>query len=207
MNKVAINTAAIKRPEILTELSKEFGRQCVVLSIQARRIAGQKWEAMCECGREKTGLDIIDWIQHAESLGVGEILVTSVDQDGTLLGPDYELINKVSSIVNVPFIYSGGIRSSDDILDVLNTPKVCGAAIGASLHKRKTTLHRLKSSNVLGDYNQIAIRDDDCSIKDSTFLGSLSGLSVGIIDYGMGNQQSLINAFNALGATPYLSKF
>ena len=102
-DKVAINTAALNNPELITELSEAFGSQCVVLSVQARRKGPNSWEAMAECGREKTGWDVLKWIKKAESLGCGEILLTSVDQDGTMSGPDSELINNVSSLTSVPF--------------------------------------------------------------------------------------------------------
>ena len=97
-DKIAINTAGLKDPKLIKNLVETFGSQCVVISIQARRRFGEKgWEAMTEMGREKSGKDALDWIKEVQEIGVGEILLTSVDQDGTLKNPDFELIKKASS--------------------------------------------------------------------------------------------------------------
>ena len=95
-DKVAINTAAVKRPELISEAADRFGSQCVVLSVQAKYISANKWEVYIECGREKTGIDVYEWIIKAQELGAGEILLTAIDQDGTAKGADLELIKNMS---------------------------------------------------------------------------------------------------------------
>ena len=100
-DKVAINTAATKNPNFLKEASKIFGSQCIVSSIEAKKVKDNKWEAYVDSGRERTGLDVIDWSQKVQQLGIGEILLTSVDKDGTESGLDKELINEVSKKTNV----------------------------------------------------------------------------------------------------------
>ena len=105
-DKVAINTGAIKRPELISEVSQRFGSQCMVLSIEAAKQKDGSWEAYTDNGREHSGLDAIEWSKEAEKLGAGEILLTSVDQDGTYKGFDFDLIKKVSNSVNIPVIAS-----------------------------------------------------------------------------------------------------
>lgn len=113
-DKVAINTAATRRPELITEAARRFGSQCIVLSIEAKsrdaaagRVNG--WEAYTDNGREHTGLDVVAWAEQAVALGAGEILLTSVDREGTRKGMDTDLIEAVSDCVDVPVIASGGV--------------------------------------------------------------------------------------------------
>ena len=130
-DKLAINSAAVK-DSLLYRLSKRFGEQCVVLSVQARKSKDQNsgWEVMIESGREKTSLDLKDWIKKALNFGIGEIFLTSVDQDGTQNGPDYQLIDLISSFVNIPLVVGGGFNSNESISKVLENKKVSGVAIG-----------------------------------------------------------------------------
>ena len=106
-DKVGINTAATKRPELIREVARKFGSQCMVLSIEAKRTSAGKWEAFTDNGREPTGLDVVEWAQRGVELGAGEILLTSVDQEGTRDGFDTDLIAAVASVVPVPVIASG----------------------------------------------------------------------------------------------------
>lgn len=109
-DKVAINTAATRRPELISEAARRFGSQCIVLSVEAKRRAnGEGWEAYTDNGREHTGRDVIEWVQQASALGAGEILLTSVDQEGTRKGMDNDLIKAVGDVANVPVIASGGV--------------------------------------------------------------------------------------------------
>ena len=110
-DKAAINTAAIKRPGLITEVAEAFGSQCMVLSVQAKRNRTQsgKWEAYFDNGREHSGYDVIEWVKRAEELGAGEILLTSVDSEGLQRGGDIPLIKAVCSTVSIPVIYCGGI--------------------------------------------------------------------------------------------------
>lgn len=118
-DKIGINTAVTKRPELIREVARKFGSQCMVLSIEAKRIAEGRWEAYTDNGREKTGLDVIEWAQRGVELGAGEILLTSVDQEGTREGFDTELIAAVSKVVPVPVIASGGMGKLDHVVSAV----------------------------------------------------------------------------------------
>ena len=124
-DKVAINSAAVNNPNLLEGIAKRFGSQCLVLIVDAKRINyEQKWEVYTLQGREKTNVDVIEWIKKGVGLGVGEILVTSIDQDGTLKGYDLDLIKQVSDNVNIPLVACGGAGSLEDIDDVLKSQKI-----------------------------------------------------------------------------------
>ena len=142
--KVIVNTSAIENPSLISDLSKEFGRQCVVLSVQAKK-RGNSWEAFTYYGRDPSGLDVIEWLKRAEDLGIGEAFVSSIDQDGSLLGPDFALAEATSSSVQIPVIISGGIATLDDIFKLATNRKVSGVAIGLALHKEKLDLQDIKS--------------------------------------------------------------
>jgi cyclase len=143
-DKVAINTAAIARPELIREVARRFGSQCMVLSVEAKRIATGKWEAYTDNGRERTGLDVVDWTRRAVELGAGEILLTSVDQEGTRKGFDVALVRAVSTAVPVPVIASGGMGSAQDMLEVLRDGCADAVAIADVLHYRRASLPDLK---------------------------------------------------------------
>ena len=141
--KVIINTAAISNPNLISILSKEFGRQCVVVSIQAKK-RDNYWEALTHCGRSTTGLDVNGWMEVVQSLGAGEIILTSVDCDGTMSGMDLELIRSISGIVDLPVIASGGFANDDPIEDLAGERIISGIAIGASLHQDDVNIPSLK---------------------------------------------------------------
>ena len=117
--KVSVNTAAVERPELISELADEFGAQCVVLAIDARRRAGEAggFEVTTHGGRTPTDLDAVSWAQRGEALGTGEILLTSMDRDGTKDGFDLELTRAISDAVGVPVIASGGVGTLDHLVD------------------------------------------------------------------------------------------
>jgi cyclase len=115
--KVGVNTAAVDRPELIGELAVEFGAQCVVVAIDARRRAGGGFEVYTHGGRTPTGLDAIEWARRAESLGAGEILLTSMDRDGTREGFDLELTRAITDAVGVPVIASGGVGTLSHLVD------------------------------------------------------------------------------------------
>ena len=115
--KVSVNTAAIDRPELVAELAAEFGAQCVVVAIDARRREGGGFEVFTHGGRTPTGLDAVEWAGRAAQLGAGEILLTSMDRDGTKAGFDLELTRAVADAVNVPIIASGGVGTLDHLVD------------------------------------------------------------------------------------------
>ena len=133
-DKVAINTAAIRNPALITQVAESFGSQCMVLSIEAKRISGGHWEAYAEGGREKTGRDVLEWAEEAISLGAGEILVTSVDTDGTEKGFDVELVKEVGLLSCVPIIASGGMGSIDHARELLGASTADAVAMGSAAH-------------------------------------------------------------------------
>jgi len=133
-DKVAINTAAVRRPELVAEVAQRFGSQCMVLSIEAKRSAAGRWEAYTDNGREHTGLDVVEWARRGVGLGAGEILLTSVDREGTGKGFDVELVRAVSQAVNVPLIASGGMGTTQHLLDVVRQGGADAVAMAKVLH-------------------------------------------------------------------------
>lgn len=143
-DKVALNTAAIANPELITDISKRFGNQAVVISIEAKAQADGSWEAYVDNGREKTGKDVVAWAKEVESLGAGEILLTSVDKEGTQKGFDSKLIKQVSKEVNIPVIASGGMGSISDFGESVNEAGADAVAIAHMLHYKKLTVKEIK---------------------------------------------------------------
>ena len=144
-DKISINTAAVMGPELLTEGATRFGSQCVVLAIDAKRTVPGRWEVVTHGGRTSTGLDAVEWVRKGVELGAGEILLTSMDADGTLAGYDLPLTRQVADAVNVPVIASGGAGSMQDFADVL-TEGEADAALAASLfHDNKLNIPDLKA--------------------------------------------------------------
>ena len=144
-DKAAINTAAIKRPELIGEVAEAFGSQCMVLSVQAKRSRTRpgSWEAYFDNGREHSGYDVVEWVKRAETLGAGEVLLTSVDSEGLQRGADLPLIEAVCSAVRIPVIYCGGIGKPTDAVFAVNA----GAAAIASasvFHYEKYTPSDIK---------------------------------------------------------------
>lgn len=142
-DKVAINTAAVHRPELIKEVAQKFGSQCMVLSIEAKRHGNQHWEIYTDCGREKSGIDAIEWIKRGIELGAGEILLTSIDQEGTRKGFDLDLLKAVEDISPVPVIVSGGYGEPQHLRDAIT----CGAdalAFADTLHYKRASLHDLR---------------------------------------------------------------
>lgn len=143
-DKVAINTAITKKPELITEAAKMFGSQCIVASIEAKKIGENKWEAYTDNGREKTGLDVLLWAKEVERRGAGEILLTSIDMEGTKKGYEIELIRRVSSSVSIPVIASGGAGSFDHIETILAKTDADAAAVASMLHYNMATIKQIK---------------------------------------------------------------
>lgn len=119
-DKVAVNTAAVNQPSLITEIARRFGSQCMVLSIEAKRVGHERWEVFTDNGRESTGLDVVEWAAKGASLGAGEILLTSVDQEGTRKGFDLPLVQAISQIVEIPVIASGGMGKAADIVTAVS---------------------------------------------------------------------------------------
>jgi len=133
-DKVAINTAATKGPELIREVSERFGSQCMVLSIEAKRVGESRWEVYTENGREKSGLDVVEWAERAVEFGAGEIMLTSVDQEGTRKGFDCKLVHAVASRVPVPVIASGGMGTIGHLVQVVKEGKADAVAIADAFH-------------------------------------------------------------------------
>ncbi|WP_417845216.1 imidazole glycerol phosphate synthase subunit HisF [Thalassospira povalilytica] len=139
-DKVAINTAAINNPNLIREAASTFGSQCIVLSVEAKKAGPSNWEAYTDNGREKTGVDVYDWVKKAEDLGVGEILVTSVDNEGTGRGFDIALTKLIASSVDVPVIASGGMGKLEHVTSVCNEGFADAVAIAGAFHYEKVTI-------------------------------------------------------------------
>lgn len=145
-DKVAINTAAVHRPELIHEVARRFGSQCMVLSIEAKQQGLGHWEVYTDCGRERSGLDVVEWALKGESLGAGEILVTSIDREGTRQGFDLELTRAVASAVGIPVIASGGMGNPAHLVDVVKQGQANAVAMADVLHYQRTTLGELRQA-------------------------------------------------------------
>ena len=142
-DKVSVNSAAVKRPELLSEGASRFGAQCVVLAIDARR-AGTDWHVYVNGGRVPTGIDAVGWAMRGVELGAGEILLTSMDADGTLAGFDLELTRAVAEAVSVPVIASGGAGTVAHFAEVLTQGKADAALAASLFHDGKLKVAELK---------------------------------------------------------------
>ena len=143
-DKVAINTAAIRNPDLIREASRTFGSQCIVVSIEAKRRPGNNgWEAYTDNGREKTGLDVIEWSKRAVELGAGELLITSVDKEGTKKGFDLELVEKLAALP-IPVIACGGAGSIDHVYQAIEKG-ADAVAVASLLHYKMETVSSLKT--------------------------------------------------------------
>ena len=142
-DKISVNSAAVKNPQLLADGAKKFGSQCIVLAVDAKR-ADNGWEIYVNGGRTSTGLDCLDWIKKGVALGAGEILLTSMDADGTKGGYDIELTRAVSEAVNVPVIASGGAGELAHFYDVLVDGKADAVLAASVFHYGKYTIRQVK---------------------------------------------------------------
>ncbi len=147
-DKVSINTAAVKDAEFVTKSARRFGSQCIVVAIDAKRVKGNndrtQWEVFIHGGRTPTGLDVIQWAREVESRGAGEILLTSMDCDGTKDGYDVELNRTVSESLNIPIVASGGAGKLEHFYDVFTRGKADAALAASIFHYREITIHEVK---------------------------------------------------------------
>jgi len=143
-DKIAVNTAAVKNPILIKDLVNEFGSQSIVVSIEAKNINKNKWEVYVEHGREKTGLDVIEWAKKVEELGAGEILLTSIDNEGTRKGYDIEITKRVQEKINIPLIASGGMGEPKDLLDVVSIGKANAVSMADIIHYNKYSLKEIR---------------------------------------------------------------
>lgn len=144
-DKVAINTAAVATPGLITEISRCFGSQCMVLSIEAKQVGRDRWEVYTDNGRERTGLDVVEWAKLGVSMGAGEILLTSVDKEGTRKGFDVSLVKAVSDTVDVPVIASGGMGNPEDLLAVVNQGNADAVAMADILHYKRADISDIRA--------------------------------------------------------------
>jgi len=142
-DKISLNTAAVQKPEVITEASRDFGAQCVVIAIDTKREGG-KHRVFTHAGSKPTGLDTIEWAKRVADLGAGEILLTSSDADGMTNGYDLEVTAAVAEAVPIPVIASGGCGSADHILDVLTKGKADAALAASIFHYGTTTVKAVK---------------------------------------------------------------
>ena len=151
-DKVSINTAAVENPKVVFESSKRFGSQCIVVAIDAKK-NGNKWEVFTHGGRNNSGIDAIEFAKKMEDSGAGELLVTSMDRDGTQIGYDIDLISKISLKVNIPLIASGGVGNLDHLVDGIKLGKASAVLAASIFHYGKYSIKQakeyLKSKNVL----------------------------------------------------------
>jgi len=143
-DKVSINTSAVKRPEFIKEASDKFGTQCIVVAIDAKKVSEGKWEVFIHGGRDNTGIDAVQWAKKAESLGAGEILLTSMDSDGTKDGYDLDLTRKISESVNIPIIASGGCGTLNHFAEALTLGKADAALAASVFHFKEFTVGEVK---------------------------------------------------------------
>lgn len=145
-DKVAVNTAAVRRPELITEIARRFGSQCMVLSVEAKQVGPERWEAYTDNGRERTGVDVVEWVQRAVGLGAGEILLTSVDKEGTRKGFDVPLVAAVADLVPVPVIASGGMGEPAHLTEVIADGHADAVAVADVLHYDRVPLAELRTA-------------------------------------------------------------
>ena len=143
-DKIAVNSAAIKNPELVSEAALKFGSQCVVLAVDAKANGRGSWDVYLNGGRVNTGLDAIEWITRAEKLGAGEVLLTSMDKDGTKSGYDIELTRRAAEAVNIPVIASGGAGKMEDFAEVLTAGKADAALAASLFHFGEIEMRALK---------------------------------------------------------------
>ena len=143
-DKIAINTEAVRRPGLISEVARKFGSQCMVLSIEAKSVEPGRWEAYTDNGRERTGLDVVEWAKRGVELGAGEILLTSVDREGTREGFDSRLVAAVSLAVSVPVIASGGMGNAAHLVDVVQQGHADAVAMADILHYGRATFAEIR---------------------------------------------------------------
>lgn len=145
-DKVAVNTAAVHHPDLIREIAECFGSQSMVISVEAKQIGTKKWEVFTDNGREKTGRDVIEWVIEAVSRGAGEVLLTSVDREGTRKGFDCDLIKAVTAKVSVPVIASGGMGTPADLIPAVREGNADAVAMADILHYGRATVRAIRQT-------------------------------------------------------------
>ena len=147
-DKVAVNTAAVATPGLITDIARRFGSQCMVLSVEAKQISPGRWEVFTDNGREYTGLDVVEWVRKGVSLGAGEILLTSIDREGTRKGFDIPLVRAVTEAVSVPVIASGGMGGTADVVGVVTEGGADAVAMADILHYKRATIGDVRQASL-----------------------------------------------------------
>ena len=147
-DKIAVNTAAIARPELITGISRRFGSQCMVLSIEAKQVGENKWEAYTDNGRERTGVDVVEWAIKGCELGAGEILLTSVDREGARKGFDVALVRAVATAVPIPVIASGGMGTTEHLVEVIKIGEADAVAMADVLHYNRISMSQIREAAI-----------------------------------------------------------
>ena len=145
-DKIAINTAAVANPNLITEVARKFGSQCVVLSIEAKQAGVDRWEVYTDNGRERTGMDVVEWARRGVALGAGEVLLTSVDREGTRKGFDAALVRAVAAEISIPVIASGGMGKFGDILEVVDEGCADAVAMADILHYNRAEIGEIRAA-------------------------------------------------------------
>ena len=156
-DKIAINTGVVKKPQLLKDLANKFGSQSVVVSIEAKKISENEWEVLIDHGRERTGIKVLDWVKKTISMGAGEILLTSVDKEGTKKGFDIDLIKSVTGVASIPVIASGGMGKASDFISAVLEGKVDAVSMASILHYNIDTIQNIK---LLAKTNNVKVRSD-----------------------------------------------
>jgi len=145
-DKVAVNTAALAEPDLVSAMATEFGSQCVVVALDARRVAGaRRWEIYTHGGRQATGVDALEWVERCAGLGAGELLVTSMDRDGTRDGYDLELTAAVSGAVDIPVVASGGVGRLEHLVEGAVKGRADAVLVASIFHLREHTVAEAKA--------------------------------------------------------------
>ncbi len=145
-DKVSVNSSAVANPQLIADCAEKFGNQCVVVAIDAKKVEDGSWHVFVAGGRKDTGIDLLDWAKKVVSLGAGEILLTSMDKDGTKSGFDIEMLNAVANVVTVPIIASGGAGNSQHILEVFEQTPATGALAASIFHYGKVSIADTKQA-------------------------------------------------------------
>lgn len=150
-DKVAVNTAATKSPQLITDIARRFGSQCMVLSIEAKKQQDGRWKVMTDNGREHTNMDVVDWARNGQEFGAGEILLTSIDQEGTRKGFDLDLIRQVADAVTIPVIASGGMGCAQHLIDAATLANANAVAMADILHYQRASLQEIRQAALAAD--------------------------------------------------------
>ncbi|MFZ2951985.1 MAG: imidazole glycerol phosphate synthase subunit HisF [Streptococcus suis] len=145
-DKVSVNSSAVANPQLIADCAEKFGNQCVVVAIDAKKVEDGSWHVFVAGGRKDTGIDLLEWAKKVVSLGAGEILLTSMDKDGTKSGFDIEMLNAVANVVTVPIIASGGAGNSQHILEVFEQTPATGALAASIFHYGEVSIADTKQA-------------------------------------------------------------